>query len=193
MLTVAQANRRARWYTGLAFLGAGLFVAYFALGGLKYLCTLTESYGTWSRPFAKLGWLVQWVGWHAANMRVIGAVWPHIPALNGPWVFLQMPGAFMIVLLAVSVVMHRAASSIRQDLREVLRQLQQEKWRRELDQDGRRDSAPLARQIQIYKDAPVMPMPWWTRPLGLIAIAVVGGVLAGVGTQALNLWLGLAR
>ena len=76
-------------------------------------------------------------------------------------------------------------------LAEALRAARQELWRRELLGERQVQQA-IHLHISAISAQPAPPSPWWTRPLGLIVIAVVGGALSTVAGQWLNLVLGLA-
>lgn len=68
-------------------------------------------------------------------------------------------------------------------------------WQRELS--GERPvpvrSDQIGVQVNLHQQLPAPPAPWWTKPWGLLAVAVVGGVAAAVIAQWLNIQLGLVR
>lgn len=195
MLSIQEARRRLRRYLwsarGLTWTATGLLL----LALLKGVGLLTSGYLGWIHPSAFVGYGVQWLCYRVQNLPVLGTVFAWMPALTPP------SGLFHpLVLLCFSMfvsggIAHRAAFYLKEQLTQALGAAQQAKWQAELlgDQPTGPNTTNIGNHVHIYSAPSVSPGPWWTRPSGLLLIAVVGGVASAVLGQWLNLLLGLVH
>ena len=195
MLTVGQAYRRARWYKVLAWLIGVACIAFYVLAALKALTISTQHYAEWYYPFSLAGWAVQRAAVFVYNLPAGDLLWQSVMPMNPPLWFIQPEVLVSGVLLFLSGLMSRAALVLRKGLQEALTAVQQARWQREMDGERpeRRGGDRIGVQINLHQQLPVPEMPWWTKPWGLLLIAIVGGVAAAVIGQWLNLQFGLVR
>lgn len=166
-------------------------VLVFAVAGLKQLAALCADYLNWIPPFNWIGWAIVRSTWGVATNWPGSWMWTVVPPLGLPYWLLGPWGIAVILTFAFAAVLSRAAHVLRQELAEALRAARQELWRRELLGERQVQQA-IHLHISAISAQPAPPSPWWTRPLGLIVIAVVGGALSTVADQWLNLVFGLA-
>ncbi len=155
----------------------------------------TRQYAQWHYPFSLVGWAVQRAAVFVYNLPAGELLWQSVKPMSPSFWFVQPEVLVSGVLLFLSGLMRRAALVLRKGLQEALTAVQQARWQRELD--GER-STPLRGdqigvQINLHRQLPAPPTPWWTKPWGLLLIALVGGVASAVAGQWLNLQLGLVR
>jgi hypothetical protein len=195
-LTVAQAYSRLRWYTWLSRLLGLLCAGYFAICALKGLYPLMETLAAWPPPLNTIGTMaVQAITWVYGSVPGVRQWWPDLSALGLAWL-VDTRTLLMAAGIFVAGLMKRAAVDLRERLRRAIESAQLARWRDEL-----RGEAPPAAvnigniggQVNVYQSAPVPKSPWWSRPFGMLLIAVVSGVAAAVLGQWLNLELGLVK
>ena len=195
MRTVGQAYRRARWYTALAWIIAVACLAFFLLSALKAGVIAAQHYAEWRYPLSLFGWAVQRAAVFIYNLPGGGLLWESVTAMNPPLWLIRPEVVVSLVLLFLSGLMRRAASELRRGLQQALSAAQLAHWQRELS--GERPvpvrSDQIGVQVNLRQQLPAPPAPWWTKPWGLFAIAIGGGVAAAVIAQWLNIQLGLVR
>lgn len=195
MLTVGQAYRRARCYTLLAWLIGAVCIGFYLLSGLKAGAIATQHYAEWRYPFSLAGWVVQRAALFVYELPAGDLFWQAVKPMNPPLWLIQPVVLVSGVLLLLSGLMSRAASALRKGLQEALTAVQQARWQREMDGErpGPRGGDQIGVQINLHQQLPMPKMPWWTKPWGLLLIALVGGAASAVVGQWLNLQLGLVR
>jgi hypothetical protein len=195
MLTVGQAYRRARWYTALAWLIGAACIAFYLLSALKTAAPATQHYADWRYPFSWLGWAVQRVVVFVYDLPGGELLWTAVAPMNPPAWFARPEVAVSLVLLFVSGLMRGAALKLRKGVREALHAAQLAHWQRELsgDRPAPTRGDQISVQINLHQQLKAPPMPWWTKPWGLLTITIVGGVAAAVIAQWINLKLGLMK
>jgi hypothetical protein len=176
-----------------------MFWAVFALlllSGLKTLYAVSAGYAKWIQPLYWLGWAIH----HAADVVYalpgMPLLWHAVVSFDERWWFLRSGVWASVAIVGLAGVMQRAAAELRANLKKAIDAAQIARWQAELM--GQPPPQPvtinqIGVQINNFAQAPVPKSPWWTRPRGLLLIAVVGGLVVAVSGQWLNLQLGLVR
>ena len=195
MRTVGQAYRRSRWYTALAWMIAFACFSFFLLSALKAGVIATQHYAEWRYPLSLFGWAVQRAAVFVYHLPGGDLLWESVTAMNPPLWLIRPEVVVSMALLFLSGLLRRAASELRSGLQKALSAAQLAHWQRELSGDRpvpvRGDQIGV--QVNLHQQLPAPPTPWWTKPWGLLAIAIVGAVAAAVIGQWLNIQLGLVR
>lgn len=163
---------------GLLFVCTGIKSVYFSLAND------VSAFSAVSRGIQRLLYLVY------ENTQQISWVWERAPVID-PSVLLSQGnlGALLTVIVgAIGRIMWDSASLLSKRIKEAEELVQSERWRRDLQ--GQQGQVLVARtdvlEINIELDQKDQ---WYKRPLGLLVLALIGGVVLAW----LNLKLGLAK
>ena len=195
-LTVSEAYQRIRWYTWLSRLIFWAVFLLLLLSGLKTFYHLSAGYVTWGKPFFQLGAAVKYAADVVYALPGMPLLWNSTVSFDEPWWFLRTGVWASVALVVLAGVMQRAATELRAVLKKAIDAAQIARWQAELL--GQPPPQPvtvnqIGVQINNFASAPVPKPPWWTRPKGILWIAVVGGLVVAVVGQWLNIQLGLVK
>lgn len=195
MLTLAQTHARIRWYTWLSRFIVATLTGLMTISILKTVYPLTQNYLGWYYPLSLLGWAIQWFVRWIYNFPGVSFVWPFATIIDPPWWFLRTGVLLSMFFLYIAALIGRAAFNLNADLQEAIRAAQLAHWQAELSAQPLRPvtNNEIGVQVNIYQQLPAPPSPWWTTPLGLLIIAIVGGVVTTILGQWLNIQLGLVH
>jgi hypothetical protein len=195
MITLTEAKRRYLLYrrsATLIFMGV---IPLVLLSFVKAIYAFTEGYATWMTPsliragaavHAGIVWLYQ--------LPMMPALWDWMPAWNPPLCLLEWPMVVCMIAFYIGGLLKRASLILGFELNTAHAQAQQALW--QLEMLGMRSALPPSDQGHSRthpKSQQVDEGPWSARPAGIVILSVIGGLIAGVGTQWLNLKLGLTK
>jgi len=196
MLTLAQTYSRIRWYMWLSRFIRATLAGLMAVCILKTLYPLTQNYLNWLYPFSWFGWVIQWI---AVWIQVIPGgsfVWRLVAVIDPPsWWFLRTGVLLWIFFLYIARRIGCAGDILNVGLQKAIHAAQLAAWQAELSGQPFQPvtNNDIGVQVNIYQQLPAPPSSFWTKPLGLLFIAIVGGVITTIVGQWLNLQLGLAH
>jgi hypothetical protein len=163
---------------GLFFVCTGIKSVYFSLDND------VSALSTVSRGIQRLLYLIY------ENTQRISWVWERAPVID-PSVLLghgNLGALLIFIVFAIGRIMWDSAALLSKRIKEAEELVQSERWRRDLQ--GQQGQVSVARtdvlEINIELDQKDQ---WYKRPLGLLVLTLVGGVLVAW----LNLKLGLAK
>lgn len=195
MITLREAQKRHRLYKRSARLIFIVVIPLVLLSFVKGIYVVTADYASWTTPpLVKIGaTVVAGIVW-LYQIPMVPMLWGWMPAWNPPLCFLEWPMVMCMVAFYIGALLKRASVILGTALSEAHAQAQQALW--QLEMLGMRSAWPQSHQCDSLTHA--MPQqvtegPWSARPLGIVILSVIGGLIAGVGTQWLNLQLGLTK
>lgn len=155
----------------------------------------SQHYAEWRYPLSWFGWAIRRLALFVYNLPGGDLLWAAVAPMDPPLWFIRPEVAVSLMLLFVSGLMRRAALTLRKGLQDALSAAQLAHWQRELSGERRTPvrGDQIDVQINLHQQLPAPKTPWWTKPWGLLGIAIVGGAAAAVIAQWISLRLGLVR
>ncbi len=195
MITLREAQKRYRLYKRSARLIFIVVIPLVLLSFVKGIYVVTADYASWTTPpLVKIGaMVVAGIVW-LYQLPMMSVIWDWMPAWNPPLCFLEWPMVMCMVAFYIGALLKRASVILGTALSEAHAQAQQALWQFEML--GMRPTRPQNHHgdsLTHTKPQQVAEGPWSARPLGIVILSVIGGLIAGVGTQWLNLQLGLTK
>lgn len=195
MITLREAQKRYRLYKLSATLIFMVVIPLVLLSFVKGIYVFAEGYASWTTPLlVKIGAVVvSGIVW-LYQIPLMPMLWGWMPAWNPPLCFLEWPMVLCMVAFYIGGLLKRASIILGAALSEAHAQAQQALW--QLEMLGMRPTRPQNHHgddLTHTKPQQVAEGPWSARPPGILILSVIGGLIAGVGTQWLNLQLGLIK
>lgn len=196
-ISLAQARRQVFGYRAAGWLLriAGAFsMAVWGLRNLYELSRLFVRSPLFGNLYAGAANLIAWI---YRTVPGVPTVWAHAPFWNVFQPFdpsnlsdaLYVGFCFGLALCGTGFV--QAGANLSRNIKRTKEDMQREQWK-EAQRPSRVQTvnADTVIQTQIYLSSEDK---WWTRPKGIVGLAIIGAVIAAIIAQWLNVHMGLAH